>query len=200
MKKKIGTVIDETVFRRLRVHAARQGRAVSDVIQESISSYLALHEGSMDERIRAFETFVSKPSYFCHNFQEGVIKGTDKPWLFASGCEGITSCVLPLIDAGQAPGTYTIRLYFAEPKSIAPGTRPFTVKLQDKAVLHKFDVVAEAGEPNKAVVKEFSGIQVETGLRVDFLPEKKDAGPDETPIISAIEAVREDPRVALAAP
>ena len=61
MKKKIGTVIDETVFRRLRVHAARQGRAVSDVIQESISSYLALHEGSMDERIRAFETFVSKP-------------------------------------------------------------------------------------------------------------------------------------------
>ena len=61
MKKKIGTVIDEAIFRRLRVHAARQGRAVSDVIQESISSYLALHEGSMDERVKAFENFVSRP-------------------------------------------------------------------------------------------------------------------------------------------
>jgi hypothetical protein len=61
MKKKIGTVVDEAIFRRLRVHAARQGRAVSDVIQESISSYLAVHEGSMDERIRAFEKFISKP-------------------------------------------------------------------------------------------------------------------------------------------
>ena len=43
------------------MHAARQGRPVSDVIEESIASYLALHEGSVDERITAFERFVSKP-------------------------------------------------------------------------------------------------------------------------------------------
>ena len=61
MKKKIGTAIDETVFRRLRVHAAQRGRSVSDVIEESISSCLALHEGSIDERMAAFERFTSRP-------------------------------------------------------------------------------------------------------------------------------------------
>jgi plasmid stability protein len=61
MKKKIGTAIDETIFRRLRVHAAQKGRNVGDVIEESISSYLALHEGSADERMAAFERFTSRP-------------------------------------------------------------------------------------------------------------------------------------------
>ena len=61
MRKKIGMAIEETVFRRLRVHAAQRGRSVSDVIEESISSYLALHEGSADERMAAFERFTSRP-------------------------------------------------------------------------------------------------------------------------------------------
>jgi plasmid stability protein len=61
MRKKIGTAIEETVFRRLRVHAAQRGRSVSDVIEESISSYLALHEGSVDERMAAFERFTLRP-------------------------------------------------------------------------------------------------------------------------------------------
>jgi len=61
MKKKIGTVIDETIYRRLRVHAAQRGRSVSDVIEESIAAYLSTHEGSAEERIAAFERFVSRP-------------------------------------------------------------------------------------------------------------------------------------------
>jgi plasmid stability protein len=61
MKKKIGTVIDEAIFRRLRVHAADRGRSVSDVIEESIAGYLALHEGSTDERLAAFERYTSRP-------------------------------------------------------------------------------------------------------------------------------------------
>ncbi len=54
-------MIDETVFRRLRVHAAQSGRSVSDVIEESISNYLAIHEGSADQRMEAFERFVGAP-------------------------------------------------------------------------------------------------------------------------------------------
>lgn len=61
MKKKIGTVIDEAIFRRLRVHAAEHGRSVSEVIEESISTYLAIHEGTADERMAAFERFTSRP-------------------------------------------------------------------------------------------------------------------------------------------
>ena len=59
MRKKIGTTIDETVFRRLRVHAAQRGRSVADVIEESVVAYLTAHEGSADERIAAYERFVS---------------------------------------------------------------------------------------------------------------------------------------------
>ena len=61
VKKKIGTTIDTAVFRRLRIHAARKGRSVSDVIEESIASYLAVHEGSADDHMAAFERFTSRP-------------------------------------------------------------------------------------------------------------------------------------------
>lgn len=61
MKTKIGTVIDETIFHRLRVHAARSGRNVSDIIEESISAYLALHAGSAGERLASFERFTARP-------------------------------------------------------------------------------------------------------------------------------------------
>jgi hypothetical protein len=61
MKKKIGTAIDETILRRLRVHASQSGRNVGDIIEESISRYLALREGSADKRMAAFERFTSRP-------------------------------------------------------------------------------------------------------------------------------------------
>lgn len=61
MKKKIGTMVDEALFRRLRVHAAQRGKSISGLIEESISSYLALNDGSADERVAAVERFVSRP-------------------------------------------------------------------------------------------------------------------------------------------
>lgn len=61
MKQKVGTTIDTAVYRRLRIHAAHKGRSVSDVIEESITSYLAVHEGSADDRMAAFERFTSRP-------------------------------------------------------------------------------------------------------------------------------------------
>lgn len=61
VKKKIGTVIDDALFRRLRVHAARRGRRVSEVIEESITGYLAVHEGSAEERLAAFDRYTSRP-------------------------------------------------------------------------------------------------------------------------------------------
>ena len=145
------------------------------------------------------EQFVSKPAYFCRNFQGYDVKGTDKPWLYASGCEGLTRCVLPLLDEGQGPGTYTVRMYFVEKAAVAPGQRIFSVKLQDKTVLSKFDIVKEAGGRDAAVVKEFTGIRVdETGLRVELIPNVKEPGPDQAPLLNGIEVIREDLRVAQA--
>jgi plasmid stability protein len=59
MRKKIGTIIEDSLYRRLRVNAASEGRNVSDLIEESISAYLSVHEGSADERLSAFRRFTS---------------------------------------------------------------------------------------------------------------------------------------------
>jgi len=76
MKRKIGTVIDDSLYRRLRVHAASQGRNVSDLIEESISAYLSLHEGSVDERMEAFEQFTT-PRFVLPRKQLAIVLAED---------------------------------------------------------------------------------------------------------------------------
>ena len=83
----------------------------------------------------------------------------EKPWVVASGCEGIKS-----VTIDKASGAYTIRLYFAEPEdSVKQGDRVFSVKLQGSTVLNNFDVVAEAGGSRIGIVKEFRNVSVSGG-------------------------------------
>jgi hypothetical protein len=60
-RRKVGTLMDESLFRRLKMHAAERGRSVADVLEESVAGYLALHEGAVDERLAEFERFCSSP-------------------------------------------------------------------------------------------------------------------------------------------
>ena len=49
MRRKVGTVLDEALFRRARVESARQGRTISEILEEALSSYLerrGRHEAS----------------------------------------------------------------------------------------------------------------------------------------------------------
>lgn len=41
MKKKIGTVLDEALFRRTKIEALRQDTPISEVISEALEEYLA---------------------------------------------------------------------------------------------------------------------------------------------------------------
>lgn len=66
--------------------------------------------------------------------------------------------------------TYTVRLHFAETEGALMGQRLFNVKIQGQLVLTNFDVVAEAGGPNLAVVKSFSGISAKAALTVELVP------------------------------
>jgi endoglucanase len=63
-------------------------------------------------------------------------------------------------------GTYAVRLHFAETyEDIASdGPRVFDVKIQGQTVLSGFDVAKTAGGVQKALVKEFKGIQVSDGI------------------------------------
>ena len=40
MRRKVGTVLDEALFRRARLESARQGRAISEILADALESYL----------------------------------------------------------------------------------------------------------------------------------------------------------------
>jgi len=137
--------------------------------------------------------------YFCRDFKGVNIADTDKPWLFTSGCQGMLRCEIPLIDetAGQKPAAYTVRLGFNALPEDQAGRRIFDIKLQDKVVLESFDILQTAGKANRAVVKEFKGIGVESALVLELLPKSANPQKSQAPVINFIEVIREDsPEVA----
>ena len=64
---------------------------------------------------------------------------------------------------------YTVRLHFAELSNLDVGQRTFQVDINGTRVLTDFDIVAEAGGVNKAVVREFSATADDSGnIQIDF--------------------------------
>ncbi|HVR73498.1 MAG TPA: malectin domain-containing carbohydrate-binding protein, partial [Planctomycetota bacterium] len=64
------------------------------------------------------------------------------------------------------PGTYTVRLFFAEIEGLGPGARVFDVGLQGRACLQDFDIAKEAGGPFRSIMKEIDDVEVRDYLRV----------------------------------
>jgi hypothetical protein len=56
------------------------------------------------------------------------------------------------------PAGYTVRLHFAEFQFAAAGQRKFNVDINGNSVLSDFDIYAQAGAKDKAVVKDFPHI------------------------------------------
>ncbi|MGB2764902.1 MAG: PQQ-binding-like beta-propeller repeat protein [Candidatus Aminicenantaceae bacterium] len=132
--------------------------------------------------------------YFCSDFKNRTVEGSDKPWLFTSGCIGLTRCEVPLLDDmwGDKPCVYTLRLGFYASSNDRIGQRVFDIKLQGESVLTNFDVFKEAGIPDKAVIKEFKGIKVQNILTIELSSNEKNSTIDQAPIINFIEVIRED--------
>ena len=123
---------------------------------------------------------------------EGVqIDGTDKPWLFSYGLCGLTRCVVPVTDLGQAPVLYTVRLGFAELGGSGKGQRVFDIKLQGQRVAAGVDIHKETGGPNTALVKEFKGIEVRRDLTIELVPKVQNPTQGQAPLISTLELIRE---------
>ena len=119
--------------------------------------------------------------------------GTAPAWVAGSGLLGIETLeieLLPAEEQANAPQdvSYTVWLHFAEPEQAAAGDRVFDVLLQNNEVLSRFDVIAEAGAPNRGVVKQFSGINVRDRLRIDLRPAEGSRRP---PLLCGIELVAE---------
>ena len=139
------------------------------------------------------ETIIENMGYFTEDFRGREFEGTDKTWLFTSGCVGLTGCEIPLIDSTEdGEGVYTVRLGFMAKSDDRPGQRVFDIKLQGVSILKNFDIVKEAGTIEKPVIKEFNNIKVSNVLTLELAPSKETSSMNQAPIINFIEVIRED--------
>ena len=90
--------------------------------------------------------------------------------------------------AFEQPRPYTVRLYFAENDEYEIGRRLFDVSIQGKRVLEAFDIVKEAGQANRTVVKEFKGINIKDDLKVTLTPTAEGKA---EPLLCGIEIIAE---------
>ncbi len=136
------------------------------------------------------DTIQEGRGYFYRDFKGVSIPGTDKPWLFTSGCLGLSDCTIPLLDPEKEhdPGTFTVRLGFLAPPEDKPGQRIFEVRLQDRVMLKDFDIARETNSAQEAIVKEFQNIEVKDVLKLELIPQSS----QQPPIINYIEIIRED--------
>ncbi len=118
-----------------------------------------------------------------------TIAGTDMPWVFSSGYAHTKPLVFRLLDDGAPAATYTVRLYFAEPEELARGQRVFSVRLQGQTALQDLDVVAAAGGPRRALIRELRKVTVERDLRIELVPSA--AAAVKTPVLCGFEALHE---------
>jgi outer membrane protein assembly factor BamB len=119
------------------------------------------------------------------------IENTDAPFLFASAERGLTACAVPLTKPEGAAAKYRVRLGFAALPADRPGRRLFHVKLNGKPVLRDFDIVKEAGKPDRAIWKEFT-IQAAGELKIEFVAAAKEPAHDQMPLLNAVEVLRKE--------
>lgn len=60
-REKIGTVLDKEVAQMLRERAAKEGRTMSDIIQEAVVKYAAQDEVKIANQVKALERFLANP-------------------------------------------------------------------------------------------------------------------------------------------
>jgi predicted GH43/DUF377 family glycosyl hydrolase len=95
---------------------------------------------------------------------------------------------------------YMVRLHFAERSYGRAGARKFNVAINDKRVLTDFDIFAEAGGANKALVRDFTDIQPDSrgNIVIDFSLGSADQ--PEIRGIQVFDSVAEPPSAAMMTP
>jgi outer membrane protein assembly factor BamB len=112
------------------------------------------------------------------------IESENTPWVSSSAIGGIRSLEIGLSSDRKAPeSSYTVKLYFSELENKMQGERIFDISIQGMKVADNFDIAAEAGKPDREVVKTFYGVKAGNTLKVDLAPEKGNT------LISGIEIV-----------
>jgi outer membrane protein assembly factor BamB len=114
---------------------------------------------------------------------------TGAEWITSSGLVGPMKLEILLSGTPMTDTYYTVKLYFSELENIRRGDRIFNVQMQDSTVLHDFDILAEAGALNTAVVKTFADVQVEQKLIVQCAPVSINV--TKAPLLCGIEIIQQ---------
>jgi hypothetical protein len=61
MKKKLGTIIDESLLRQMKRRAAEESRPLASLIEEAVSAYLAESPKPSEQRLAAYRVFCEQP-------------------------------------------------------------------------------------------------------------------------------------------
>jgi len=136
------------------------------------------------------EELAESGRFFAHSPDAAPLEGTDLPWVFSTGVEGLRRLELDLLDEGQGPAKYTVRLGFCEREFDSPGRRVFNVNLQGETVAENVDVAAEADGRYRAIVRTFSGVEVDRQLAIELVPASDE--PAAMPLLNSIEILQEE--------
>ncbi|MBN1556227.1 MAG: PQQ-binding-like beta-propeller repeat protein [Phycisphaerae bacterium] len=132
----------------------------------------------------AYGFYMPKDVFRRHSLFVDASEGLN--WVSASGVRGIRYFELPGVQGNNQP--YTVDLHFAEPDEIKPSQRVFDISIQGKSVAKEFDIVREAGGPNRAIVRSFPNIPIGESLRIELTPA---AGSKYPPVLCGVELRKE---------
>ena len=154
-----------------------------------------IHFANYGVTFKLNEQILDGMGYFSGDHRGVSFAGTDKPWLFTSGCVGLSKMTIPLVkgaDRSQS-ATYTVRLGFKALDRDKTGRRIFDIKLQGKTVVKDFDIARAAGA--KIAIKEFADIAVSKDLTVELVCRIGGPSVDQVPVLNFIEIIRQDSKV-----
>jgi len=123
--------------------------------------------------------------------EHSEVANTESPWLYASGCSGLTRLTMPMVRPEDGPAVYTVRLSFADTVNSRPGDRVFDIRMQGQTVQKAFDIIKAAGGPGKAIVMEYKGIRVDDKLSVELVPSAGKLEETQKPVLQALDITRE---------
>ncbi len=143
--------------------------------------------GRLEYTLDIKPTIAENGGYYARNSRTLPIQESEDDWIYTTGAIGLRRCEIPLLEKGDPPASYTVRLHFAELERKDASKRRFDILIQGKKAVTDFSVAAEAEGVRRALVRSFGGVPVTDKLLVELRP--TDDGP--MPILSAIEVVRQ---------
>jgi len=127
--------------------------------------------------------------YYSGDTRLATVEGSAVPWLYTSGVLGLQRLTIPLVQPGDAPAAYRVRLHLLSPPA-AEARPPFDIALQGATVATGVDLSAEAGGPGQPVVREFGPVPVRGDLELAFVPQTAEPTADSPPPLCALELER----------